>query len=691
MSLDRIFAPRGIAVIGASENAKKFGGLTLQNLIAGGYSGNLIPVNASKQTVMGLRAYRRVDEAPGPIDVAVLAVPKQAVSKAIRECAEAGISYLVMMTGGYGETGAAGLAEEREMVAIARGLGIRVLGPNTLGLASTPSKVSMNASLAMREVPARQGGISLVSQSGAAMSVLYNRGAREGIAFRHLAALGNQSDLEVADLVDFYAEDAGTRVIIASIEGLKDPERFLAAALKCHDAGKPVLVAKSGRTAAGAVVAATHTGSLASAYATFAARCESVGIVMVESELAMARIAFLYERYKGSPAGGGIALLSPSGGALVQATDVAVELGLTMASFAPETTNELEILYSPGLAKNPLDFANLRDNSFVDVGDGGVDIVAEDPAVAAIVGVLGTGHNLDEMVVAMSDAVGERKPLLFAALPGQNADKARLASAERGFLVIDSIEDSLGVLKRWLTARPVVADAPPRPAGISTVGPPDLPNGAMLGEAESKRLLARYGIAVSREREAATVDDALAHADIIGYPVVLKGFGAGLIHKSDKGAVKLNLADPAALRAAWNEISGAVGTELEGCVVAEMVRGEAELILGSIHDAQYGPMVMFGAGGILAELLDDVIVLAAPAHPDLIRTKLGSLRIMKVLEGARGRPACDIDAAVDAIYRLGLFAADAGRALGELDINPLIVRVAGKGAVAVDARIRTAE
>jgi len=691
MSLDKVFSPRGVAVIGASDNAKKFGGLTLENLIKGGYAGNLIPINAARPSVMGLKAYACVSDAPGPLDVAVLAIPKKAIPEAIRDCAATKIQYLVMMTGGYSETGAAGREEEKNIVAMARGLGMRVLGPNLLGLASSPSKVLMNASLAMREVPARLGRISLVSQSGAAMGVLYNRGAREGIAFRHLIALGNQADIEVSDVLEYYAQDDGTKVVICSIEGLKDPERFLAAARLCYAAGKPMLLTKSGRTAAGAVVASTHTGSLASAYAAFAARCEAAGIVLVESELAMARLAFMYDKFGDAPYGRGIALLSPSGGALVQTTDVATETGVRLSTFSAETVRRLEEQYTPGLTANPLDFANLRDNSFVDVGDGGAKIVTDDPDVAGIVGVLGTAHNLDEMVTAMAKAVEGKKPVVFAVLPGSNGDKARVASAELGCLAVDSIEDSVEVFRRWMQPRPDVGALPARPTDIKQADLLRLPKGAMLGEFEAKALLSGYGVRTSKEKKVSTVEDAIAAAKEIGYPVVLKGYGVTLIHKSDQGAVKLNLKDSASVQAAWSEIAGSVGAGLEGCVVAEMVRGEAELIVGALHDSQFGPMVMFGAGGILAELLDDVVVMAAPAAPAKIRAKLETLKIAKILKGVRGKPACDIDATVDAIYRVSLFAADTAPKMAELDINPLIVRAAGKGAVAVDARIRTTD
>ncbi|MFO0997005.1 MAG: acetate--CoA ligase family protein [Alphaproteobacteria bacterium] len=689
MGLEKLFAPQGIAVVGASDNARKFGGLTLENLMKGGFTGNLVPVNAARDTVMGLKSYKRVSDAPGPIDVAVLTIPKRAVPEAIQDCARARVSYLVVMTGGYSETGTAGLADERALVAMAHEHGMRVIGPNLLGLASSPSRLLMNASLAMREVPARLGTISLVSQSGAAMGILYNRGAREGIAYRHLIALGNQSDIEIADVLEYYAADPGTNVVIASIEGMKNPSRFFAAARRIHAAGKPFIVSKAGRTAAGARVAATHTGSLATAHGIFAARCEEEGITLVDNELTMARLAHMYAKHGAAPKGAGIALLSPSGGALVHTTDVAIETGVRLSQFSAETVRKLETLYVPGFTANPLDFANMRDNSFIDVGDGGAGIVSEDDDVAAIVGVLGTAHNLDEMVSGMAKGVARRKPVMFVVLPGSNGDKARDVAAEMEMLAVDSIGDGIEALRLWLRGRPAMQSPVARPADISRLTPREIRADTMLDEYEAKRLLARYGVAVSRDFKAASADEAVANSEAIGFPVVLKGFGPSLVHKSDKGAVRLGLADAAAVRRAWEEMHKALGPALEGCLVSEMVQGEAELIIGALHDPEFGPMVLFGAGGILAELLEDTAMLAAPAHPDRIRKKLSGLKIARILEGVRGQPASDLEAAIDAIHRVSHFAADAGAALGELDINPLILRRAGHGAVAVDARIRT--
>lgn len=689
MSLASLFSPRGIAIVGASDNARKFGGLTLENVIAGGFAGNIVPVNPVRETVMGRKAFPSVAAIPDDlaIDIVTVCAPKRFVPGILEETAARKIPFLMVMSGGYGEQGAEGAAQERALVAQARDLGVRIVGPNLLGMASTPNSLLLNASLAMREVPRRVGGVSLVSQSGASMGVLFNRGAREGVRYRHVIALGNQSDLEISEIIAFYARDPGTRVIITSIEGLKNPDGFLKATAACRIAGKPLIVVKAGRTREGARVAATHTGSMASDYTGFAAKLESEGVILVRDELSMMRLAALYDRYGDAPSTGGIALLSPSGGAIAQAADRISEKGLKLAAFGAETHRRLETLYVPGLTANPLDFANMHDNSFVDVGDGGAAIVADDADVAAIVGIFGTAHNLDEMVTGIGPAVGGRKPVLFTVLPASNGDKARDAAAELGFMALDSIEETVELLRLWFAGRPRVHGPAPRPAGLvpPALEPGDRP--VVLGEFESKQLLGRYGVPVTRERKALAPDEAVAAAADIGYPVVLKGFGARLIHKSEFGAVKLGLADAAAVRAAWAEMAGRIGADLEGCVVGQMVEGQVEMICGTFHSEEFGPMVMFGAGGILAELLHDVAVLPAPAHPDAIREKLLGLKCAKLLTGFRGRPPADIDALVDAIHRLSHFTADNGAAIAELDVNPLIVAEAGKGAVAVDARI----
>jgi acyl-CoA synthetase (NDP forming) len=690
-SLASLFAPRGIAIVGASDNSKKFGGLCLENLIKSGYQGHIVPINPTKDTVMGVKASPSVAAIDVPVDVVAVCVPKRFVPAILEECAAKSVSYLLVMSGGYGEQGAEGLVDEKALVARARELGVRIVGPNLLGLASTPERLQLNASRAMREVEARVGAISLVSQSGSAMGVLYNRGAREGVRFRHLIALGNQSDIEIAEVIRYYSEDPGTKVIIASIEGLKDPAAFLDAASRCHRDGKPLIVVKSGRTKDGARVAATHTGSMASDYSGFAAKCEEAGIILVQDEFSLMRLAALYEQYGSPPPVGGIALLSPSGGAIAQTADRISEKGVHLAVFGPETVKQLETIYVPGLTANPLDFANLYDNSFVDVGDGGAAIVSRDADVAAIIAVLGTAHNLDEMVTGMGKAVAGHKPIIFAVLPGNNGDKARIASAELGLLAVDSVEDSVDLIRLWMKPAPVVYAAAPRPADLQPVRIPAGSGGRTLGEFEAKRLLSSYGVPVPREFKALTPEEAVLHARTIGFPVVLKGFGSALIHKSEFGAVKLNLGDDRAVRDAWAAMIAALGDMLDGCVVSQMVKGEVEVIAGAFRSDEFGPMIMFGAGGILAELLEDVAVLPAPAHPDAIRAKLANLKIAKLLGGFRGRPACDVDALVDAIARLSIFVADFDGEIAELDVNPLIVAVAGHGVVAVDARIRVAE
>jgi acetyl-CoA synthetase (ADP-forming) len=690
MSLQMLFAPRGVAVVGASDNAKKFGGLCLENLLKCGYAGHVVPVNPTKPTVMGVKAYPSVSAIDVPVDVVAVAVPKKLVAPVLEECADKSIPYLLVMSGGYGEQGAEGLAEEEALVSRAKQLGVRIVGPNLLGLASTPGKLLLNASLAMREVEPGVGGVSLVAQSGASMGVLYNRGAREGVRFRHLIALGNQSDLEIFEVIKFYAEDEGTRVVAASVEGLKNPAGFLEAAAACHRAGKPLVLVKIGCTREGAKVAATHTGSMASGYSGFAAKCEEAGVILLEDEFSMMRLAAMYDRYGKPPETGGVALLSPSGGAIAQAADRVSEKGMRLSVFGSETVKNLETIYVPGLTDNPLDFANLYDNSFVDVGDGGAAFVCADDDVAAIIAVLGTAHNLDEMVMGMGKAVAGRKPIIFAVLPGSNGDKARAVAADLGLLVVDSIEDSVNLISLWMKPRPIVRPPAPRPSDIVRPAISTNDAGKTLDEYEAKRLLTTYKIPVTREFKATTVEEAAAHAAAIGYPVVLKGFGAELIHKSEFGAVKLNLADETAVRAAWYSMAEAIGPTLEGCVVSQMIRGEAEIIAGAFRSEEFGPMIMFGAGGILAELLKDVAILPAPAHPDAIRAKLAGLKISVLLDGFRGRPPCDVEALVDAIHRLSVFVADFDESIEELDVNPLIVAAKGMGAVAVDARIRIA-
>jgi len=686
-SVAEIMNPKAVAFVGASEDQRKFGGRIFYNTLSLGFPGTIVPVNPKRETLFDLPCVPRVSEAPGPVDVAVIAVPRELVLAHIEDCAGAGVACCVVITAGFTEAGEAGAALERQMIETARAAGMRLIGPNCLGLINTHAGLIMNSSPSMQDTRHEPGGIGFISQSGALMATVYNRGVGDGARFSSAISIGNQADLELADFLEWMADDEATRAVTLYVEGFKDPDRFVAAAQRCRDAGKPVLMVKSGRSEEGARVTMSHTASLAGSWRVLEAVCREAGVVPVDDINGMIQSAEMIARH-GRPAGDGIVVISGSGGAATITTDRFDDEGLRLARFSPETRAKLQEIYEPAQLGNPLDLGAQKSRSFVDVDDGGLGIAAADPDVAANLIMVTTAPQLTEStrsLAAGGKATG--KPTLVVFTPGNASDPGREKVRELGVLNYETPDEALRVLKTWLT---------PTDAGPEPVRPMDLPGAnpfdgvpeGWLDEHTVKQVLARYGIPVTRETACTSFEAALAAAEDIGWPIALKGFGADLIHKSDEGAVALNLGDVTALRAAWDGMTSRLGARLEGGLVAEMAAGEAEAILGIQNDAQFGPMLLVGLGGVLAEVLDDVILLPCPADPDRIAQRLKTLRLHPVFEGTRGRPPLDIAALCEAAARLSWLAVDAGPRLAELDINPLFLRQTGDGLIAVDARAR---
>lgn len=687
LSLDRIMNPRSVAVVGGSEDLRKFGARVLNNTITCGYAGRIVPVNPKRETVFGLPAVPAVSALHEPVDVAVIAVPRGLVMDQLKDCAEAGVGCCVLITAGFTETGEEGARLQEEMVAVARAAGMRLIGPNCLGFTNTGAGLIMNSSPSMQMTAHEPGGIGFISQSGALMATVYNRGVCDGARFSTTISVGNQADLELADFVDWMADDDATRVVTCYVEGFKDPARFVAAAKRCRDAGKPVLMVKAGRSEEGARVAMSHTASLAGSWRVLQAVCRDAGIITVDDTVGMMQAAEMISRH-GPPSGDGILVLSGSGGAAAITTDRFADRGLRLADFSSQTRTALEEIYEPVQLGNPLDLGASKARDFVNIDDGGLATAAADPDVAANLLVITTAPQLTKATEVLARAGRDSgKPTLVVFVSGNASDEGRQIVRDLGVLCYDTTDEALRVLECWLA--PGDADpAPQRPADLPSGDPFDgMPDGA-LDEHRVKQVLARYGIDVTDEVVAYDLASAQAAAAKLGYPVALKGFGPDLIHKSDEGAVALDLQDADVLRAAWLDMQIRVGSRLDGCLVSEMAKGEQEIILGLKLDDQFGPMVLVGLGGVLAEVLDDVVLVPAPASADVIAERMRSLRLWPVFDGARGRPKLDVAAIAQAAARLSWLAVDAGTRLKELDINPLFVRAEGGGVIAVDARAR---
>ena len=691
----RILDPRSVAVIGASEDVGKFGGRVMRYMTKHGFAGRIVPVNKGRKTIFGLPCVKHISEAE-PVDVALLALPPEQLVQAVDDCAQAGVGACVVMTTGFAEANAEGEKRQDALVNIVRRTGMRLIGPNCMGLISPHHGLALTSSLVLEDAPLRKGKVGLISQSGALMVSMYNRADDAGIGFSACVSLGNQADMEICDFLEHLIGDPETEVICIYMEGLRDPARFLALGDAAKQAGKPLLLVKTGRTEAGSRAAKSHTASLAGAYDVFQAACRDHGVVLLDDPDGMIQLADFLIRSP-VPQGSGIGVVSSSGGGAGIGVDRISEAGLDLAVLSPGTRARMATFLLLPQANNPVDLGGRTIDDPFECARRSVSEMAADPAVSLLLVVLTTTPFYELTTQELGKAaVACGKPFLFIVTPGHSADAPRAVLKSLECPYVDSFDEGIRLLRGVADYREALAgwrSAPVRPAELPPPGDAVLcwRDGSLMTEPEVKRLLGAYGIPVTRERLAPDADAAAHAASELGYPVALKAVARGLIHKSDIGALRLGLTDAAAVRRAFAEIAAALAAHdpklaLEGCLVQEMRRPEAELHLGIKHDEVFGPAVVVGAGGVLVELLKDVQIALAPFGTDKAREMLERLSIWPVLDGFRGRCKLDADAAAHAISRLSWLASDYGGQIRELDVNPLGVEMLGQGVVALDAR-----
>lgn len=690
LSLGQILYPRTVAVFGASEDRSKFGGRIFHYLLHHRFGGALIPINRSRDVVHGLKCYPHIAAAPGPIDVAILAIPANSMAQTIRECGEAGVGACVIITSGFAEQSEEGGKLQDEIVSIARSYGLRLIGPNCMGIVNPAHNLCLTSSQVFDVPQFHKGSIGLISQSGAVMLTTFNRAYDRGIGFSICASLGNQSDITFEDIFEYMIEDKATKAICMYIEGLREGRRFSELAKAARAAGKPVLVVKTGRTRDGAKAARSHTASLAGTYGPFEAACRDAGVLLTDDPDGMIATASLMVRW-GGLSREGIGVISPSGGGTGIGADRVSEAGLQLAALSADTKSAVIDIMANKAADNPLDlFGGIPADTLTAINQS-VEIFARDDNVGALFILMPTLPIYDQNMRAIATAALESgKPIILVFVAGTAADAARAVLRELDVPYFEGVDDGIRVLKLYVQHyRDSLRDVPPeatRPDGLpDTVAIED----GELTEPEAKKLLADYGLRIPQEKVVRSAAEAIAAATAMGFPVVLKAVARGLMHKSDVGGVALDLRDASAVAEAFARVEAAVANlpdaTFEGAVVAEMISGGTELIIGANHDPQFGGTVLVGSGGIAAELMRDVSLGLAPVSKEKAYEMLRSLNIWPLLDGYRGRARLDVEAAADAIVRVSWLAADLGPRLRELDVNPLILRPIGDGAIVVDA------
>jgi acyl-CoA synthetase (NDP forming) len=694
VEIERILHPRSVAVFGASDSKDKFGGRIMHFLLRHGFPGDVLPINPRRDEILGRRAYPAIAAAPAPPDVAILAVPGSSLVSTVREAAEAGVGCCVIISTGFAEAGTDGAARQAQLVRIARETGTRLVGPNCMGLIVPHHRLALCSSVVLDTDRLADGPIGLVSQSGALMVSIFDRAAADGLGFRYGVSLGNQVDLEICDFLDYMVDEPATEALCVYVEGLLDGARFRRSLAAARRAGKPVLIVKTGRTQAGVRSARSHTASLAGAWEVFEAVCRDEGAVLAQDPDDMVRAAHFLTRHRASRRGGAV-ILSSSGGGCGIASDRISELGVPLAVLTPESRERLGELLLPPQADNPVDLGGRRPPEEIEIAGDVARILLEDPGTAwGLVMLTSMPFFAKRARLIAEAALAVDKPVMIALTPGAAADAPRRALRELGQFYFDRSEDALRVLALVAAhdAQRAAASAPPptRPSGLPDGRTLALPEGP-LTEGEVKRLLAAYGVAVAPETLAPTPDAAATAAAALGYPVALKAVSRRIVHKSDVGAVRLGLTSADDVRAAARAMldtlrAAGLHEGLEGFSVQPMIRGEAEVIVGARRDPHFGAVVMVGLGGIAVEILGDVALAAAPVSHERAQALIGALRGAPLLTGARGRPVADVAAIADAVVRVSWLAVDLGARLGDLEVNPLIVRRRGEGAIAVDGR-----
>lgn len=689
--LQRLIAPRSIALVGASTRPASFGLRSLENLVH--YKGAIYPVNPKYQRIGELACYPSLKDLPEAPDCALLVVPREGVEAALREAVAAGAGGAIIYASGYGEmAGEDAGAAQRRLAQIGRAAGMPILGPNCMGLVNHELGAGMSFIPEYSAMPRHVGPIAFVSQSGA-LGYCLAQAAERGVGFRYFFSAGNSSDVDVADLIAAMAEDEGVRAIACLFEGVPSAARLLQAGERARAAGKPVIVYKMGVSDDGAAAARSHTGSLAGSAVAFRALFERAGFVMVDNYEALVEHAKFFAA-AGKPRARGVAVVSGSGGAGIIAADMAARHGVPMPQPQPATVAELRTVVPEfGAARNPCDPTGQVLSVPESYGRCCRALLA-DPQYGVLVCAMSvatkeTGNSRATTIAQM--AREQDKPLSVAWVsewlegPGSQAYEA-----DEKVTLFRSLDRCFATIAAWQAfhARDAAEASPARLAGKDAAARARAllaAAGDALVEREAKQVLAAYGVPVVEERLARSADEAVAAARALGYPVVLKAESPTILHKTELGVVRLNVADEAGVRRHYAEIVVAArGHELAGVLVQPMAGG-VEIIVGARVDPAVGPVVVVGSGGVLVELVQDSVAALAPVTQRQARRMLERLKGYKLLTGFRGGKAVDVDALAQAVARISEFAADFAGEIAEMDVNPL--RCSGERIVAVDALI----
>jgi acyl-CoA synthetase (NDP forming) len=693
----RLFNPRAIAVVGASADPQRIGGQPVRILQDTGYRGAIYPVNPKYTEAHGLRCYPDLASLPRPCDLALVAVNAAAVPPVVRECGRAGIPFAVVFSAGFRETGAAGAELEQELRAAAREANVRVVGPNCIGIMNLNDRVYCGFGAGFANPDLKTGPVAFVSQSGGFAFSVVGLADFEGIGFNYVVSAGNEADVTTLDLIADFLERDDVAVVVSYIEGVSDGQRLRRLGRRALELGKPILIWKVGNSESGRAAAQSHTASMTAAYALYRAAFEEGGFIEIGDvhDLVDATRAFLSRRL---PRGPNVAVVTTSGGSGVLIADACDKHGLKFPRLAPDTVRAIESL-APRYASlaNPVDLT--------------AQVTGDHERVNRICAHLLADAHIDQLIVRYGSvqgakgeawarglaavAEGSDKPLLIAwsRVPDRTEASIRILEAHRipWLLTPTRAANAAGALYQFARKRERLVARAGRPfSRLIESRALELPARAgALSEHESKRCLALYGIPITREvLLAPEAIDRLQHSPL-PFPLVVKIDSPDIAHKTEAGAVRLDVQTMDALKRAGQAVLTAAHNHtpharINGILVSEMAHGE-EVIVGAVRDHFFGPVVMFGLGGVHAELLKDVVYRFAPFDIETAHEMIREIRAHPLLTGYRGRPPLALDALAEALTRISLLVADHAGRVAALDVNPLFV--SATAVVAADALI----
>lgn len=688
-SLDSLFRPRSVAILGASDDPNRISGRPLRYLLEGGFAGRIYPVNPNRETVQGLKAYPSLTAVPDVPDVALLAVPAGLTEAAVIECVEKGVRGAVIFSAGYAESGEEGLAIQQRISDIARAGGLRLLGPNCLGIFNPQIGFFGTFTQSLdREMP-KPGPLGIISQSGAYGSHIAYLARRRGIGINYWITTGNEADIDVSESLEWMAAQPDIKVIMAYVEGIRDGARFRAALELAHENRKPIVMMKVGRSEVGAKAASSHTASLAGSDAIYDALFRQYGVHRAATTEEQIDVAYACARgiY---PRGNKLGVVTLSGGAGVLISDSAERHGLDVAPMPEAAQKKLKELLPFASVENPVDTTAQALND-MNLLAKNMEVILDEGGYDALVGFFSTVPNTRTLSGPLRKAISDgcsRFPDRLIALSMVGDEDVVRSYEESGFLVFEDADRAVLALAALTRFQKSFERAP----GLPPVAAAEPLSGEPLSEHAAKALLGKAGIPFLGERLVAGAEEAAAAADEIGYPVVMKIVSPDIEHKTEIGGVLVGLGERSAVTEGFATLTARAAqhrpdARIEGVLVAPMAKKGVETIAGVSRDPVFGPAIMFGLGGVHVEVLKDVTFRLAPFDRAEALRMIDEIRGRALLSGVRGAPPSDIDALADVLVSLSQFAAAHRDDVETVDLNPLLVLPKGEGVVALDALV----